>query len=515
MIKIYIFTILILLGGILNATTPTQVSVAKVYVATIDRAPDIEGLKYWVEDSELSLEEIAMSFFDQNETQQKYPKGTSSREFIKSIYANLFKRLPDKDGWDYWERELDNKNIKPSVFILAVTNGALGDDENIINNRTMVSILFALSNNSDIEKASEVIMGITKDINSVYSAIDEFKLDDSSLSSIRKELIGLNANIKAKWIESAFVSLESDKYKQLKAISWWNSNFDDSLLAIDSSVESLKSYQIGVGSDTFIANPQFLSSKLIPSELGIYHAAFPSMGETEDVVTLEKIEEFENLAKKEIAWVYFSNNWFNGIKFPSQEVNIINESGKVPFIRIMPRTNFDVGTPDINYTMQKIIDGDFDVELTQWAIDASRTNINLLVDFGIEINTDWFPWNGQYNGADTTTEYGDANLSDGAERFRDAYRHIIDICNDNGAINITWFFHIYPYDTPDIDWNRMENYYPGDEYIDWLGVSIYGPITEDEIYQEFSEILDDIYPRLTDMSDKPIAILEVGITELE
>ncbi len=96
--------------------------------------------------------------------------------------------------------------------------------------------------------------------------------------------------------------------------------------------------------------------------------------------------------------------------------------------------------PDPNYTMQKIINGDFDTELTQWAIDAANTNIPLLVEFGAEVNGNWFPWNGQYNGAGETTGYGDTNLPDGPERFRDAYRHIIDICNTNGANNITCFF---------------------------------------------------------------------------
>jgi len=49
----------------------------------------------------------------------------------------------------------------------------------------------------------------------------------------------------------------------------------------------------------------------------------------------------------------FSNNWYSNIQFPIEEVNIIKEAGKIPFIRIMPRTNFDEGGPDPNYTMQK------------------------------------------------------------------------------------------------------------------------------------------------------------------
>jgi len=128
--------------------------------------------------------------------------------------------------------------------------------------------------------------------------------------------------------------------------------------------------------------------------------------------------------------------------FPKNEVEIIKSSGRIPFIRIMPRTNFDEGGPDPNYTMQKIIDGDFDTELIQWAKDAAAETTPLLAEFGTEVNGNWFPWNGQYNGAGSTTEYGDPKLADGAERFRDAYRHIIDICRQNGATNITWFFHV-------------------------------------------------------------------------
>ena len=336
------------------------------------------------------------------------------------------------------------------------------------------------------------------------------------LCSCHKNEIDKMAEIKkAKWIENAFVSLESNDYPKIKAISWWHENFDNSLLKVNSSSESLAAYKNGVSSSTFITTASININKLIELTSGIYHSAYPDFGGTEDVVTTVRITNFETLVDKNIVWAYFSNNWYDNIHFPSAEVTTINSAGKIPFIGIMPRTNFDVGGPDPNYTMQKIIDGDFDTELTQWANDASNTNIPLLVEFGTEVNGNWFPWNGQYNGAGETTGYGDTNLYDGAERFRDAYRHIIDICNANGANNITWFFHVDAYSEPDISWNKIENYYPGDNYIDWLGVSIYGPQKSNEDYQEFSEILNDVYPALTQLSDKPIAILEFAITEME
>lgn len=322
-------------------------------------------------------------------------------------------------------------------------------------------------------------------------------------------------NKKARWITHAFTALAGGRYPAVKAISWWHENFDRSLLKINTSPESLTAYRDGVGASSFITVPNIHADKLVPADSGIYHSAFPDFGSTEDVVTTQRIAEFEALADKKIVWAYFSNNWYDRIRFPLSEVRAIDSAGCIPFIRMMPRTDFKAGGPDPNYTMQKIIDGKFDAELTQWAIDARNTHIPLLVEFGAEANGDWFPWNGQYNGAGETTGYGDSSLPDGPERFRDAYRHIIDICRANGAANITWFFHVNAYSEPDAAWNQLTYYYPGDRYIDWLGVSIYGPQESREPYQDFSEILDDVYPLLTQLSNKPIAIVEFAVTEME
>lgn len=319
---------------------------------------------------------------------------------------------------------------------------------------------------------------------------------------------------KGEWIQGAFLSLESGEYPKIKAISWWHEDFDHSQLTINSSSQSLAAYQKGVNSPTFITKATIDSMKLVAPTSGIYHAAFPNFGGTEDLITVDRIKNFEAAATKEIVWTYFSNNWYDSIKFPLAAVNTIKEANKIPFIRMMARTSFTAQKADPIYSMQRIINGDFDAALTQWAVDAANVGTPLLVEFGTEVNGDWFPWNATYNGGATKNEYGDPALFDGAERFRDAYRHIIDICNTNGATNITWFFHVDAYSQPHEEWNQIKGYYPGDDYIDWLGVSIYGPQKRKEAYQSFAEILNDVYPILTAISAKPIAILEFGITEL-
>lgn len=325
----------------------------------------------------------------------------------------------------------------------------------------------------------------------------------------------LSRHTKAEWITEALSSLANGRYPHVKAIAWWHSNFDDTKLKIDSSPESLAAYQKGITLPIFISKAHIIHKKLYPASDGsIYHAAFPDFGGTEDNVTSKRIRTFETLAQKKIVWAYFSNNWYDHIKFPLSEVTTIHKDGKIPFIRLMPRSDFRQGGPDPLYTMQKIIDGKFDKVLSKWAMDAKKTGIPLLVEFGTEVNGDWFSWNGSYNGGATTELYGDKGKADGPERFRDAYRHIIDLFRSHGVDNITWFFHVNASSDPKEPWNELSQYYPGDTYIDWLGVSVYGPQIQEENYRSFTQIMDQVYPELTNISNNPVAILEWGMTEI-
>jgi hypothetical protein len=136
----------------------TREQVAKLYVATFNRAPDADGLDYWVNDSGLTLEGIAQSFFDQAETQTKYPAGTSSSAFVTAIYANLFNRAPDADGLAYWVKDLDEGKVTQDKMILAVVNGALGNDARTLANKAAVGLYFA---DAGLENADFSLAAVT------------------------------------------------------------------------------------------------------------------------------------------------------------------------------------------------------------------------------------------------------------------------------------------------------------------------------------------------------------------
>jgi len=179
-IKLFFIMTLLSLVLVASEEQPTEQEVAKLYVATFNRAPDSGGLKYWTTDSGLKLSKISQSFFDQPETQSLYPPSTSNRDFIASVYQNLFNRNPESSGWDYWETQLNVGAFNKNRFIEAVINGAQGDDAVILENKAEVGIAFADAGLNDMNKAKEVMSGITANQESVTTALESISNNDSS-----------------------------------------------------------------------------------------------------------------------------------------------------------------------------------------------------------------------------------------------------------------------------------------------------------------------------------------------
>ena len=250
-----------------------------------------------------------------------------------------------------------------------------------------------------------------------------------------------------------------------------------------------------------------------PPEGQLYHGVYPGgVSGEEDDLTIDDLLSYEEIVGKPAAWVYFSNNWYRDRHFPVETATWIREAGSVPYIRLMLRSDADQNHAEPTFSLDRILAGDFDSDLRAWANEARDFGSPLIAEFGAEMNGEWFSWNGVWNGGGATDDYGDPAEPDGPERFRDAYRRIIQVARDEGALNIAWVFHVNDADIPDEDWNRFENYYPGGEWIDWIGVSVYGAQTPlDDEWPSFRDSLEDVYPRLKALAGgKPIVVLEFG-----
>ncbi len=252
-----------------------------------------------------------------------------------------------------------------------------------------------------------------------------------------------------------------------------------------------------------------------PPDGKLYFGVFPTdRSETavEDDPTLEEVRSFEAAAGARVTWVYFSHNWFTDRTFPESTAGWIRDSGAIPFIRLMLRSDGEQDHAEPVFTLAAILSGEFDDELATWGAAAGAFGTPLLVEWGTECNGQWFSWNGVWNGGGETGGFGDADKPDGPERFAAACRYIVDVIRGGGADNITWVFHVNSPDIPDEDWNRFENYYPGDDHVDWLAISVYGAGSpQDTGVESFREQLDPHYDRLASLAaDKPIIVAEMA-----
>jgi len=254
--------------------------------------------------------------------------------------------------------------------------------------------------------------------------------------------------------------------------------------------------------------------KIAPPPTGrFYHGVFPgSVTGAEDDISAEDITAYEQAVGEGVAWVYFAHNWYQSRAFPLNSATMSRDRGAVPFIRLMLRSSDVQNQAEPVFNLPAILAGEFDADLDVWGAAARGFGDALLVEWGTECNGRWFSWNGVWNGGGEPGDFGDPAVPDGPERFVAVFRHIVERIRAAGADNVSFVWHVNADDVPAEAWNALENYYPGDDVVDWLAVSVYGPLTPlTDDAPVFPTVMDSVYPRLAGLSaDKPIIVAEFG-----
>ncbi len=240
-----------------------------------------------------------------------------------------------------------------------------------------------------------------------------------------------------------------------------------------------------------------------PRDEGVLFGAYCDFGETEDRVTLEGIYEFEKLAGKSPAIIASSSYWGEQ-SFPAKNLQLIARHGAVPMIYWSPWDKpYDEEKGPDRFSLKEILAGKWDAYIDGWADGAAAFGRPFFVSFGNEMNGDWFPWSGCYYGG----EHG------GNEIFRQTWRYVVDRARQRGAKNIRWVFHVNAYPADNNTWNLMASYYPGSDYVDWLGLSVYGKqFRHTGNWSEFKDMLEWPYEELTAIdAHKPVMLAEFGV----
>jgi mannan endo-1,4-beta-mannosidase len=166
--------------------------------------------------------------------------------------------------------------------------------------------------------------------------------------------------------------------------------------------------------------------------------------------------------------------------FAAAEVRKIYRYGALPILRWEPFT----------YSMRSIAAGRADDYLSAFAQAVRRVDVPVALTVAHEMNGHWYPW-----GTRTTTP----------KDFVAAWRHIHDVFARAGATNVIWTW------TPNVvNYLRavpLKPLWPGDDYVDWVGVDGYFTYQGEQTYRAlFGRTLTEVRA----FTDKPELIVETG-----
>jgi beta-mannanase len=266
-------------------------------------------------------------------------------------------------------------------------------------------------------------------------------------------------------------------------------------------------------STTAFAYPPAVANNCLPS---VYYGVYvPGWLDNLDALTT-----FENDAKKKVSIVMWYQGWglTDGTQdFQTSWMNNVRSHGSIPMVTWEPWLYTDpAGTNQPQYQLSKIINGDFDSYIKRWADDSMSWGHPYFLRFAAEMNGNWFPWSEQ------------VNENKPGEYVR-AWRHVYTIFANKGVTNVTWVW------SPNIEYDGstpLEELYPGDDYVDWLGMdgynwgtvphrartaSLEGISTNRSAtvtnWQTFSEIFSQTYTHITALSTKPLMVAETASAE--
>jgi len=234
----------------------------------------------------------------------------------------------------------------------------------------------------------------------------------------------------------------------------------------------------------------------IPSGKLLWGRFFPGVPFSENSYTNMLENEAKLNHKFEFIMTYSS--FGNNLPFPERDIRKIYQDGRVLMLTLQPFTQ------DLNWiAVPEFIAGKHDTEIREWAKGLKKIGEPVFLRPLNEMNGDWDPWCAWFYGKDT-------------DLYVLAWRHIVDIFREVKADNVLFVWNPHDRSYPDFTWNNPHLYYPGDEYVDWIGLTGYNNGTSHtaDVWREFDEIYQPIYnDYLNRYPDKPFMITEFSCNE--
>ena len=114
--------------------------IEQLYVAYFDRPADVYGLAFWNNrlNTGGNISEISNQFSTSAEYLATFA-GLDLYQTVTRVYQNLFDRAPDTDGLVYWVTALTNHSVTIANVVEVITNAALANPATEVDHVSIVS----------------------------------------------------------------------------------------------------------------------------------------------------------------------------------------------------------------------------------------------------------------------------------------------------------------------------------------------------------------------------------------
>ncbi len=207
---------------------------------------------------------------------------------------------------------------------------------------------------------------------------------------------------------------------------------------------------------------------------------------------LSNLPSFQTSIGQNLAVVHWYVAWPGA--FPAADAETVHANGSVPLITWEPWITDAAGTLDA------IAGGKYEAYVRSFFLAAKAWGKPLFLRFAHEMNGNWYPWDGEHNGG-----------AAGAEKYKNAWHYIYNVRKSTGAENVFLVWCPNNASLPGDPWNDFAVYYPGDQYVDWVGLDGYNWGYSG--WQSFDEIFSGAYRQLTALTARPLMIGEFASAE--
>jgi hypothetical protein len=229
---------------------------------------------------------------------------------------------------------------------------------------------------------------------------------------------------------------------------------------------------------------------------------------------LHEVDDFEKVINRKVGSVVWFPTWDD--EFPAKACKGLHERGIIPhltwelFRPSQDPNNARQTGPDGYEGFNDVLAGKYDDYIERFAKDAKAFNQTVLIRFLHEFNGNWYVWSGNKNGRE----------NGGPERVVAVWKYVVDRFKQVGADNVKWLWvpHGPSTDLSTEAWNEVSNYWPGDKYVDWIGLDGYNFHPKDpwggtRPLRHFDDCFRALYDACAVLGDQPMMIAEFGTGE--